>query len=342
MTFDQQLTRAFETLTERLRGDIDRQVQGVLDELMATARDRRDGPATPVHAATDAMEVVVAAAREEAHEEGRAAGKAEGRREALEDGRREGADEAALTRLANGVRSIEGARSLSEILDTLVRCACQETARAGVWLIRGGRLRHWRSTGFDGADADQSLAGEGAAMAEAVRTNGAVSREGTLAVPIALGGQVVAVLFADQGPANSTAPIGNPTSIDVLTRYAARCLEALTAFKAARALTERPGTPGVLDETAPAAGEDASADDSASALRYARLLVSEIKLYHEAAVIEGRRDRDLATRLGGEIARARVMYEQRVPAHVRQRADYFHEELVRTLANGDPGLLELQ
>jgi len=70
--------------------------------------------------------------------------------------------------------------------------------------------------------------------------------------------------------------------------------------------------------------------------------VSEIKLYHEPAVIDGRRDRDLATRLGGEITRARVMYEERVPTHVRERADYFHDELVRTLADGDAGLLELR
>ena len=60
-------------------------------------------------------------------------------------------------------------------------------------------------------------------------------------------------------------------------------------------------------------------EEETSARRYARLLVSEIKLYHEPAVIDGRRDRDLATRLGGEIARARVMYEERVPA-ARPRA----------------------
>ena len=83
-------------------------------------------------------------------------------------------------------------------------------------------------------------------------------------------------------------------------------------------------------------------DDDTSARRYARLLVSEIRLYHESAVIDGRRDRDLATRLGGEIARARVMYEQRVPPHVRGRADYFHDELVQTLADGDSSLLEVR
>ena len=59
------------------------------------------------------------------------------------------------------------------------------------------------------------------------------------------------------------------------------------------------------------------------------------------AVAAGRRDRDLTSRLGGEISRARVMYEQRVPSVVRDRADYFRDELVRTLANGDETLLRL-
>jgi hypothetical protein len=68
--------------------------------------------------------------------------------------------------------------------------------------------------------------------------------------------------------------------------------------------------------------------------------VSEIKLYHEPAVIAGRLEGDLGARLGGEIARARLLYDQRVPPHVRQHADYFHDELVRTLANGNARLLE--
>ena len=81
-------------------------------------------------------------------------------------------------------------------------------------------------------------------------------------------------------------------------------------------------------------------DDESAARRYAKLLVSEIKLYHEADVAAGRRERDLGTRLGGEIARARMLYEQRVPAQLRAAADFFHEELVRTLAEGDERLLK--
>ena len=81
-------------------------------------------------------------------------------------------------------------------------------------------------------------------------------------------------------------------------------------------------------------------DADAAAQRYARLLVSEIKLYHEPDVIAGRREGDLKTRLGAEIARARMLYEQRVPPQIDRRADYFRAELVRTLADGDAALLQ--
>ena len=197
-------------------------------------------------------------------------------------------------------------------------------------------MRHWRSTAEESAAPDLVLDDQGA-IAEAARTNAVADSGGTLAVPIAMSGQVVAVLVASPGAEAGSGP-PNRGAIEILARYAARCLEAITAFKAARALTERPGEPG---GDGPAPSHDARAEEDAAARRFARLLVSEIKLYHEAAVVDGRRDRDLARRLGGEIARARVLYEQRVPPQVRQRADFFHDELVHTLANGDASLLQL-
>jgi hypothetical protein len=80
-------------------------------------------------------------------------------------------------------------------------------------------------------------------------------------------------------------------------------------------------------------------EDEDAARRYARLLVSEIKLYHEPAVSEGRRNRNLLERLRTEIERAQRLYEERVPVQVRLKADFFGQELVRTLAGGDPTLL---
>jgi len=75
------------------------------------------------------------------------------------------------------------------------------------------------------------------------------------------------------------------------------------------------------------------------ARRFARLLVSEIKLYNENKVSEGRAQNDLYDRLREYIDRSREMYDKRVKPEVAQRYDYFHHELVNTLAEGDAGKL---
>ncbi len=75
------------------------------------------------------------------------------------------------------------------------------------------------------------------------------------------------------------------------------------------------------------------------ARRFARLLVSEIKLYKESQVNEGRSRHDLYDRLRDDIQRSREMYEKRVKPEVSQRYDYFHHELVNTLAEGDAAQL---
>lgn len=71
------------------------------------------------------------------------------------------------------------------------------------------------------------------------------------------------------------------------------------------------------------------------ARRFARLLISEIKLYNEQKVSEGRSEHDLYDRLREYIDRSREMYDKRVKAEVAARYDYFHGELVNTLAEGD-------
>lgn len=75
------------------------------------------------------------------------------------------------------------------------------------------------------------------------------------------------------------------------------------------------------------------------ARRFARLLVSEIKLYNEQKVQEGRAQSDLYDRLREYIDRSRDMYDKRVKPEVAQSYDYFHHELVNTLAEGDAGKL---
>ena len=71
------------------------------------------------------------------------------------------------------------------------------------------------------------------------------------------------------------------------------------------------------------------------ARRFARLLVSEIKLYNEQKVKEGREANDLYERLREAIDRSREMYDKRVQPPVAAKFDYFHYELVNTLAEGE-------
>ncbi len=71
------------------------------------------------------------------------------------------------------------------------------------------------------------------------------------------------------------------------------------------------------------------------ARRFARLLVSEIKLYNEQKVADGRASGDLYDRLREAIDRSRDMYDKRVQQPVAEKYDYFHYELVTSLAEGD-------
>ena len=107
------------------------------------------------------------------------------------------------------------------------------------------------------------------------------------------------------------------------------------------AVAEAPDAEGtVIMPAAPPAvisEEDQKLHDDAK--RFARLLVSEIKLYNEAQVAAGREHRDLYERLKEDIERSRRMYQDRVPTHIHSSTNYFYEELVRTLANGDPTML---
>lgn len=99
--------------------------------------------------------------------------------------------------------------------------------------------------------------------------------------------------------------------------------------------TPAPGPVSPVNAADPSAEERAHMD----ARRFARLLVSEIKLYNEAKVAEGRRSNDLYERLKDDIDRSRQMYEKRVSPSVAAKFDYFYDELVHTLGEGDAAKL---
>jgi hypothetical protein len=103
----------------------------------------------------------------------------------------------------------------------------------------------------------------------------------------------------------------------------------------------------VLAAAAPASSRsashvDMSAQDAelhARARRFAKLLVDEIKLYNQAKVNEGRQHRDLYERLKEDIDKSRAAYDKRYRNSAAASVDYFTDELVRNLADGEASLL---
>jgi hypothetical protein len=136
---------------------------------------------------------------------------------------------------------------------------------------------------------------------------------------------------APPAPSSSHAPTATEASSTVM-------------FSAAQVAAMRPQPPAAARPAAPPppaahalSPEEQKAHEDAK--RFARLVVSEIKLYNEAKVNEGRRQKDIYERLKEDIERGRQLYTDRVAAPVRDATNYFYDELVRILAGGDASAL---
>jgi hypothetical protein len=82
-----------------------------------------------------------------------------------------------------------------------------------------------------------------------------------------------------------------------------------------------------------------TADVHRKAQRFARLLVDEIKLYNQAKVAQGRKNKDVYERLKEDIEKSRATYHKRYGNTVAAGADYFNHELIRSLAEDDSSVM---
>lgn len=267
--------------------------------------------------------------------------------------------------LAHACSSMDEASTLSEVLDALSHGLAGQAPRTAVLVFQHDRARIWRRHGFDGdaaatgaelhlpdhADLKAIIDSAAPALVEAHDGNRHVlgvadlapGRQG-FAVPVAIGGQSAALVYADGGEDDASLAPGWTDAVEVLARHAARCLETLTAMRAAGyARAQRPAVvvpmPPHLRIVQRPTLETSMGDALDQARRVARLLVSEIRLNREADVMQGRAQGDLGSRLADDIDRARRQYQQRVSDAVPGRDALFDEEVLKTLANGDAALL---
>ena len=184
------------------------------------------------------------------------AGEVEQARGDLDASRRElEAARAALAqadRLAIGLKALDNSVTFGDVFDGLARSACEETSRVAIFLVRGDRLRGWRAIGFDpdmlvGADLQPDEAGvvglaavSGAGMEHRhgdgsslpAFAESAGSRH-ALALPVEVGGSVIAVLYADVAQTDRPEEPRWTVILDVMARHAGRVLEAMTVRQAA-------------------------------------------------------------------------------------------------------------
>ena len=232
MALEEKVQRSGEQLLERIREQIEQEVRGLVSEMLTIAAKERatvaELAAVPVLLAPEPTPV-------ESH-----------------------TDEV-LDRLLDGVRRLDQASRLTDVLNTLAELAGNETPRAAVLTVQADRVRGWRFVGF-GPPLDEDEArqvdlafGEAGIVGRVVGTGDACSvvsgpngvpRDAepafttlplgvhALAVPVLVGGQVMAVVYGDDAERRPAAAWRE--SLEVLARHAGHCLEALTALRAAQ------------------------------------------------------------------------------------------------------------
>lgn len=279
------------------------------------------------------------------------------------------AEAASAAKLATGeslhvaVRRLRQASSITEIGSTLLETAGAWAGRLALFVHKGDTLAVWRGWGFDGATADFRVAvSEAPALAQAIATREAVislsvpdhlsaalvdwmrlePQEKVYLFPLCLRQSVVAVLYAD---AVGAAQQIQPAALELLCGVAELAIEALSSRPQPRepadGRLELPAAPAVARQ-APTDWDKMPAEERdvhLRAQRFARVLVADLQLYRSQEIREAKKARDIYGRLRDEIDKSREVYVRKFGQTAAGAVDYFHVELLQTLADNQDDLL---
>jgi hypothetical protein len=283
-----------------------------------------------------------------------------------------------VEQLNSALAAIHSAPAQTDVLRVLLDGVAVFCGRAALFLVRGNSAAGWQARGFRENDAIRSVTVDvTAGLAECVIAQGAwvdgpaaefdsrlagdlgaPSDGQCLVAPLAVRERIVALIYADAGPQSGGAV--DRSALETLIRAAATWIELLALRKSAQmnnaapnvgltpgtanpAAADSPPAPAPVPAPAPAPVSQPPSPEleelNRKARRFAKLLVDEIKLYHQDKVALGRQHRDLYTRLKEDIEKSRVSYDKRYRHTAVSASNYFTEELIRNLADNDPNLL---
>lgn len=222
---------------------------------------------------------------------------------------------------ADAQRQLTEASSQPEILARFLKLAEPFAAGMGVYVAKSDGLALWKSRGK--AAFPEIISEETTDPESYFRT-------------ISVRGKTVAAVCAS--------PPFKAEALDFLGSAMERAIELFgLRLRAPAPQVVAAGRTASAPAAAPASPkEQPGAQDPklhGEARKIARLLVSEIKLYHEQELKEGRDSGDIYRRLQTEIDSSREKYTQRVPPAILGARDYFHEEVVRILGENDASRL---
>lgn len=174
-------------------------------------------------------------------------------------------------------------------------------------------------------------------LGESLASAFAVTGEGKAYLfPLVSRQKVVAVLYAE--PA-ADQPV-DVNALELLSSLASKALETAVREKRAAGLVSIGGVEAAskpVPSIATLTKEDQ--DLHSRAQRFARVQVAEMRLYKSGAVKAGRAESRLYDSLRQDIDSGRESFYRQFIAGCPSMVDYFHLELVRTLANEDASLL---
>jgi hypothetical protein len=272
---------------------------------------------------------------------------------------RESAAREATELLHQTARRMRQAESREVWMRAFLERASDFCSRAALFAIRGRTVRYEGGLGID--DSSTETGGE-VQLASAPAFGAAVeSRDTVVSVgsakevsepiarllkpgdrkvylfPFSLRGQVVGILYAEPGDT----PV-NISGLELLTALAETTIEPqAVAQRTSDGLIRlaAPDTAADVTGAAWAAMPAAVQEAHARAERFARTRVAQIMLYKMEQVRSGRTGRDLYATLREEIDAGREAYREQFLSGGPSVPDYFHTELVRTLAKDDAGML---
>lgn len=218
---------------------------------------------------------------------------------AVERARRGAAEE-----FQRAVRRLGGAETEEEWAAALLDSTSGLADRAAVFAVAGG--------------SGKALCARGIAATELEISAEPVVGDGCRQFPILVEGRVAAILYVEGEPVDANG------------------LEALAALAGA---CRRPAP---KEHRAAPDWSQLSREDQAlhlRAQRFARVRVAEMRLYKSQAVHSGRAERNLYAALKQDIDSAREALRRDFISASPAMPDYFHLELLRTLANDDAGVL---